>query len=616
MVTTNRPTQDVLVGPIGALRPTAGSSGTATSEGAVYAQIEELMGTASWGQNKPAHIRQRPVSKEHFPSAAVEMLESWYYGRPNGPYPDIQDLRELHRQTRLGIDQISRWFTREQRRNHGNPMALPARAVQVLGSWYNRNPYPSAADREKIRAETGLRPGQIWRWFMRERKRNHVDFWDLPATAVEVLKSCYNRNPNPSGEDKERIEEETGLDMLQINGWFERVRGNPPLRIRAHRHLATAVRVLAAWFLDRKDDPEKERLAEETGLTLKQVRIWFEDARRKRGYANRVHALQVARTEASNCNSNPAAAQGNVSTRLTPSDDNVVMLDSEPDINDWGFSDDAEVEAHVEDLDAPSLAAEPLDMPPDDCTCRGSDGTEANRANPLQGGIHMPKTSPIRADKLEAHTARPTPSASWGTSELQATRPRAGSIQSRLPVHPRGSNNPLEGQEKAAAQALQMLVECAALNTLAGGTPHPHGQPITCSAVVNTPAMSQPTPLQPTPDCPEKVKLTRQLSDALEQIGRLQATVQGQVEELDRGRQRTEQSGQIQKGLMDKARLDSSQMQQYAEQLDTCKATLRATVGQNNELHAQLQAAQERIRSMEEDIANLIGAHRRFYLEK
>ncbi|KAL4910842.1 hypothetical protein BDW74DRAFT_172303 [Aspergillus multicolor] len=123
----------------------------------------------------------------------------------------------------------------------------------------------------------------------------------LPSSAIQIRKTWYEVNPYPS-KNRHQIEARTGLTRAQISSWFYRTRypdrarkRNQPSQGRTptetqnpHRHPPSTLKILRAWYCTLGNNEgvprspslrERAEIAEQTGLTTKQVTTWIYNAR-------------------------------------------------------------------------------------------------------------------------------------------------------------------------------------------------------------------------------------------------------------------------------------------------------------------------------------------------
>ena len=265
-----------------------------------------------------------PAATRNHSKSTVAYLTKWYNDHNLQPYPTIAEKGEMATATGLTINQINRWFGSERKRrikaagdasippHSGDTRSHPQPAVEYLTKWYNNhemNPYPTNAEKEEMVTATGLTMKQIDRWFGSERKRRKKAAGNypvpgseirgmLPQTAVDHLENWYKQhesNPFPTKEEKAVLISATKLTELQIKQWFIRKRRAhreaSPMdapAIQANRFFSQSnVNHLKQWYNEHESHPypqmpDQQELSSVTGLTAKQIQLWFKKERLRR----------------------------------------------------------------------------------------------------------------------------------------------------------------------------------------------------------------------------------------------------------------------------------------------------------------------------------------------
>ncbi len=133
---------------------------------------------------------------------AVAILNDWYEGNMQCPYPSPDTITRLAEQAKLSVEQVKHWFNNRRNRssnrvhqehsceNHillpsgrchrkskrqANNHPLSTEAVQIMNNWYLANitrPYPDDNTIASLVEQTLLNPGQIRKWFANRRMRS------------------------------------------------------------------------------------------------------------------------------------------------------------------------------------------------------------------------------------------------------------------------------------------------------------------------------------------------------------------------------------------------------------------------------------------------------------
>ncbi len=133
---------------------------------------------------------------------AVAILNNWYEGNMQCPYPSPDTITRLAEQAKLSVEQVKHWFNNRRNRssnrvhqehsceNHillpsgrchrkskrqANNHPLSTDAVKIMNNWYLANithPYPDDNTIASLVEQTMLNPGQIRKWFANRRMRS------------------------------------------------------------------------------------------------------------------------------------------------------------------------------------------------------------------------------------------------------------------------------------------------------------------------------------------------------------------------------------------------------------------------------------------------------------
>lgn len=191
------------------------------------------------------------MGKKHHrvsPRSAAVHIKSWWDEHETHPYPTKEEKHELASASGLTEKQVGKWMNHRRhkiKKASGEVVQLRQRlslpAVDHLKRWWDEhvtNPYPTKEEFQELALETGLTHGQIDKW-MRTRR------YDIKKASGEVMTAPGRFSPSI-------------VDHLER--WFVKHGTNPY-----------------------PNEHEKQELALATGLTEKQLGIWFCNRRRRIG---------------------------------------------------------------------------------------------------------------------------------------------------------------------------------------------------------------------------------------------------------------------------------------------------------------------------------------------
>ena len=277
-----------------------------------YPTSEELTQLASTtGLNQEQiHIwfKDETARRRKISDSAVEKLQEWYDEHKSHPYPTSDEITELASTTGLAEEQINKWYTNKRMRNRKvagettrSYQKLSESAVNKLKEWYSENssnPYPTRDQKLELATTTGLSRKRINSWFENERARKRKAASGpialrarLSQSTVDKLKTWYNEHeshPFPNKEEKLELLADTNLTKEQLRNWFKVQRRRNGVPHNNHQPLPeSAVDKLKEWYAKHESKPFPRKkdivmLAEETKLTVVQVKNWFPHERKRK----------------------------------------------------------------------------------------------------------------------------------------------------------------------------------------------------------------------------------------------------------------------------------------------------------------------------------------------
>jgi Homeobox KN domain len=178
------------------------------------------------------------------PSDAVAVITAWLLSdeHKDFPYPTPEEIEELVAQT--GIERKQLKLLIKTHRNRLCPDAVAANKAKqlattaILKDWitspeHNHHPYPTRQEKAELMKQTGFSEAQLKSWFNDNRQKycppEALKSTLLPAKAVAVFTAwvaipAHKRNPFPTEAEKERLALEAGVDVKQVENWFKHYR--------------------------------------------------------------------------------------------------------------------------------------------------------------------------------------------------------------------------------------------------------------------------------------------------------------------------------------------------------------------------------------------------------
>ena len=221
--------------------------------------------------------------------------------------PTHEELDALEKTTGLGRLQIQRWFRHEKAKDQAakifgsdsfNRKHFKPEEVLVLEQAHLKNRYTPKKGIHDLANSMGLNQMRVYNWFRTRRKYDDSyitrQSW-CSADKAQILEAAYKRDPRPSTKEKEKMAKDFGVSVAQVKGWYQRTRGRYG---HAHHVKQTTPQeknvLLKAYKKNaRPDGKAVAELANRLGFEKLRVLDWFSRKRSKSGAAD----LQRVRLE-------------------------------------------------------------------------------------------------------------------------------------------------------------------------------------------------------------------------------------------------------------------------------------------------------------------------------
>ena len=254
-----------------------------------------------------------------------DKVDAWFAKFPFVSYMSETEREKIVEETGLTIKAIQALWNkkRDAMREHGIDLQpdkdIKRRASnknKVLYEAFEKSTYPDPEKISELATETGLTEKQVKNWFNQKRCHKRFTDIDLSLTGSEKTKllTFWSENVEPIREELTEISNATGLEVQTVKDWFRGMRADNRIKLthdfREHHvsaHPKEKVDIMKRFFeedhfyVTGADEPEmKSRVlmvAEEVGLTPKQIISWFRCERGKHGEANPYPALTDEKLE-------------------------------------------------------------------------------------------------------------------------------------------------------------------------------------------------------------------------------------------------------------------------------------------------------------------------------
>ena len=228
----------------------------------------------------------KPVQEYGMASKYPQLAEQF---RKN-PHPDQSDMSRLIEVTGLTRIKIYNWFRYKQKLSGLKGPVLSGKfktrkeKYPQLKKQFNINPYPTGDEKKKLSEITGLQKHTLDNWFANERRLEGLTCTNPDQHHGQALTNKFPEldqqfklNPNPTETEKLNLIKATGLSRTQINKYFYRRREKLGLTSQKRTSLSEKYPELDQQ-LKMNPNPtkaEKLNLIEATGLTRKQINEYF-----------------------------------------------------------------------------------------------------------------------------------------------------------------------------------------------------------------------------------------------------------------------------------------------------------------------------------------------------
>ena len=217
-------------------------------------------------------------------------------------YLTKEELDALEETTGLERIQIRRWLYHERSKNinpedfsHVPHQKFEIEKIPLLEEAYQKNKYMRVKEMYALADSMDITHSRIYKWFIM-RKRTDGGYkgtaWKHSADQIRILEVAYKSNPRPSMEEKEKIANEVGISVIQIQNWFLKARKRyNHTNNRVHFTPQQKIALINAY--KKNTYPTKEtmaKLANRAGIKESCVKRWF-----------RNHRCRTKRLNATNC---------------------------------------------------------------------------------------------------------------------------------------------------------------------------------------------------------------------------------------------------------------------------------------------------------------------------
>ena len=226
------------------------------------------------------------VGRQKLTDQFPELLEQY----TKSPYVNKDDVAALSKLTGLTNRQIHAWFHAERHRNKEKSNLRFSEQYPELLEWFERNPFPPKEGLQELSKSTGLSYQSLKAWFTAERSRRRkagesiINMRTFRNQYPELEKQ-FEIDPYSRGHHKE-LALKTGLSVRQVQLWFRRK------RIASDKVASSKTSDLAEKYpeLVRQYETntyitqiELDDLVYSTDLTEKQIKNWFRNRLKKDG---------------------------------------------------------------------------------------------------------------------------------------------------------------------------------------------------------------------------------------------------------------------------------------------------------------------------------------------
>uniref|UniRef100_A0A7E4VTE4 Homeobox domain-containing protein n=1 Tax=Panagrellus redivivus TaxID=6233 RepID=A0A7E4VTE4_PANRE len=191
----------------------------------------------------------------------------------------------------------------------------------------NTNPHEVVASEAKVEQKENLGPDS--------GKRRERTVYD--EQTLSILEEQYLKDPKPDIAKKRELADQTGLTPMQVGKWFKNRRyrvestPKPPKPPKKRQNKLTLSTLKQYYRKDTNPDyPARKNLAEQTGLTPKQIKNWFRNEVLRQ-------AAKAAKNK-QNAIANDAANRHSMESTSTKDSENVKPDEQPKDYNQEKFS--------------------------------------------------------------------------------------------------------------------------------------------------------------------------------------------------------------------------------------------------------------------------------------
>ena len=160
--------------------------------------------------------------------------------------PTSEEIKKLSQKVKRKEDIVWRWFYYRRKNVNSDKVrkkVMNYYQMKTLEKFFDRNQNPSVEEMEKLSEDLELSVIKVNKWFYHRRykankesknnslvskekkkiNRRNANYTDEEKKALEAE---YKKNKHPSSEEKKKISEKLGLDVLRVHFWFQSRRSN------------------------------------------------------------------------------------------------------------------------------------------------------------------------------------------------------------------------------------------------------------------------------------------------------------------------------------------------------------------------------------------------------
>ena len=219
------------------------------------------------------------VGRQKMTDQFPELLEQY----KKSPFVNKEDVAVLSKMTGLTHKQIKSWFIAERYRNNDVKAERSiAEKHPEISDLFERNPFPTKEHLLELSKSTGLSPNTLKNWFTyqrscRRKAGESIVRQNIFANEYPELEKQFEIDPY-SREHQKDLALKTGLSLRQVQMWFRRKRvSTNKVASSKDSDYAKKFPELVTQF---ETNPyitqiELNDLVSSTGLTEKQIQNWF-----------------------------------------------------------------------------------------------------------------------------------------------------------------------------------------------------------------------------------------------------------------------------------------------------------------------------------------------------